>query len=75
MTKLSIKKFSEPDFPIYKKVADYFLYIVLPFAQTSIAGAVVADVMTTKQAYWSGLFVSFAIINLKIVSKFVTKKK
>jgi hypothetical protein len=73
--KISIKKFHDPDYPAYKKIADYFLYIVLPFAQTSIAGAVVAEVMTEKQGYWAGIIVSFSIINLKLITKFVTKKK
>lgn len=72
---MKLKKFSEPDNPQYKKIANYLLYVFLPFAQTSIAGAVVAGVVSEKQGYWYGLIVSFAIVNLKLVSKFVTKKE
>jgi hypothetical protein len=70
----TIKKFNEPDYPKYKKIANYLLYVFLPFAQTSIAGAVVVEVLTTKQAFWCGLAISFSIVNLKLASKFITKR-
>jgi hypothetical protein len=65
-----IEKFKSPDNPKLKKIADYLIYVLLPFIQTSLALAETQGLITTKQAFWGGLGATFLLINTKFLTKF-----
>ncbi len=66
------QRFKAPDNKTLSKIANYLLYVLLPFLETSIAAAVAADIINEKQAYWYGFGVSFIIVNIKLITKFST---
>ncbi len=68
------EKFTSPDNKQLKKIADYLIYVLLPFIQTSLALAQSQGMITIKQAYWYGLAATFVLINAKFLSKFTTDK-
>jgi hypothetical protein len=64
------EKFKAPDDPKIKKIADYLIYVLLPFIQTSLALAQSQGLITIKQAFWGGLAATFLLINTKFLTKF-----
>ena len=64
------ERFKAPDDPKLKKIADYLIYVLLPFIQTSLALAESQGLITIKQAFWGGLAATFLLINTKFLTKF-----
>jgi hypothetical protein len=64
------ERFKAPDDPKIKKIADYLIYVLLPFIQTSLALAQTQGLITIKQAFWGGLAATFLLINTKFLTKF-----
>jgi hypothetical protein len=64
------ERFKAPDDPKIKKIADYLIYVLLPFIQTSLALAQSQGLITIKQAFWGGLAATFLLINTKFLTKF-----
>ena len=66
------QKYLAPDNKQLKKIADYLIYVLLPFIQTSLALAQAQDLISLKQAFWGGLAATFILINTKFITKFST---
>lgn len=64
------QRYKAPDDPKLKKIADYLIYVLLPFIQTSLALAESQGLVTIKQAFWGGLAATFLLINIKFLTKF-----
>ena len=69
------EKYNSPDNKQLKKIADYLIYVLLPFIQTSLALAETQGLITTKQAFWVGLAATFLLINTKFLTKFSTENE
>jgi len=67
------QKYHAPDNKQLKKIADYLIYVLLPFIQTSLALAETQGLITLKQAFWGGLAATFLLINTKFLTKFTTE--
>jgi hypothetical protein len=67
------QKYRSPDNKQLKKIADYLIYVLLPFIQTSLALAETQGLITIKQAFWGGLAATFLLINTKFLTKFTTE--
>ena len=67
------QKYNAPDNKQLKKIADYLIYVLLPFIQTSLALAETQGLITLKQAFWGGLAATFLIVNTKFLTKFTTE--
>ena len=67
------QKYRSPDNKQLKKIADYLIYVLLPFIQTSLALAETQGLITLKQAFWGGLAATFLLINTKFLTKFTTE--
>jgi len=67
------QKYHAPDNRQLKKIADYLIYVLLPFIQTSLALAESQGLITLKQAFWGGLAATFLLINTKFLTKFTTE--
>ena len=67
------QKYRSPDNKQLKKIADYLIYVLLPFIQTSLALAESQGLITLKQAFWGGLAATFLLINTKFLTKFTTE--
>ena len=73
-TNMNLKqKYRSPDNRQLKKIADYLIYVLLPFIQTSLALAETQGLITLKQAFWGGLAATFLLINTKFLTKFTTE--
>ena len=73
-TNMKLKqKYHAPDNRQLKKIADYLIYVLLPFIQTSLALAETQGLITLKQAFWCGLAATFLLINTKFLTKFTTE--
>ena len=68
------QKYRSPDNRQLKKIADYLIYVLLPFIQTSLALAETQGLISLKQAFWYGLAATFLLINTKFLTKFTTEK-
>ena len=66
------ERYLTPDNKQLKKIADYLIYVLLPFIQTSLALAQSQDLISLKQAFWGGLAATFILINTKFLTKFST---
>jgi hypothetical protein len=49
------QKYRSPDNRQLKKIADYLIYVLLPFIQTSLALAETQGLISLKQAFWGEL--------------------
>ena len=67
------QKYRSPDNRQLKKIADYLIYVLLPFIQTSLALAETQGLITLKQAFWGGLAATFLLVNTKFLTKFTTE--
>ena len=67
------QKYNAPDNKQLKKIADYLIYVLLPFIQTSLALAETQGLITLKQAFWGGLAATFLLVNTKFLTKFTTE--
>jgi hypothetical protein len=67
------QKYHAPDNRQLKKIADYLIYVLLPFIQTSLALAESQGLISLKQAFWGGLAATFLLINTKFLTKFTTE--
>jgi hypothetical protein len=67
------QKYRSPDNRQLKKIADYLIYVLLPFIQTSLALAETQGLITLRQAFWGGLAATFLLINTKFLTKFTTE--
>jgi hypothetical protein len=67
------QKYRSPDNKQLKKIADYLIYVLLPFIQTSLALAETQGLITLKQAFWGGLAATFLLVNTKFLTKFTTE--
>jgi hypothetical protein len=67
------QKYRSPDNKQLKKIADYLIYVLLPFIQTSLALAETQGLISLKQAFWGGLAATFLLINTKFLTKFTTE--
>jgi len=67
------QKYHAPDNKQLKKIADYLIYVLLPFIQTSLVLAETQGLITLKQAFWCGLAATFLLINTKFLTKFTTE--
>ncbi len=73
-TTMNLKqKYRSPDNKQLKKIADYLIYVLLPFIQTSLALAETQGLISLKQAFWGGLAATFLLINTKFLTKFTTE--
>jgi hypothetical protein len=74
-TTMNLKqKYRSPDNRQLKKIADYLIYVLLPFIQTSLALAETQGLISLRQAFWGGLAATFLLINTKFLTKFTTEK-
>jgi hypothetical protein len=67
------QKYRSPDNRQLKKIADYLIYVLLPFIQTSLALAETQGLISLRQAFWGGLAATFLLINTKFLTKFTTE--
>ncbi len=73
-TNMNLKqKYRSPDNKQLKKIADYLIYVLLPFIQTSLALAETQGLISLRQAFWGGLAATFLLINTKFLTKFTTE--
>ena len=73
MAMVTLKElYKAKDNATWSKIADYLLYVFLPFIQTSLALAETNNLISMKQAYWAGIAVTFLIVNTKFLTKFTT---